>query len=203
MARKKKVLSEFELSCRERTAQHLEALKKSMHMTDEQLTVWLGLSDSSIRNYRHKRQTMRRDIAEILTEKAGCIVPYWQGETEAKTAEEYRYELVIECDKADSLAQDEYARAQEKENRQRKELFAACGFKYEDMSRTAAYDFMGIAEGAQIDREQQNRPHTITSVSNPREHYSLSDDDLAQLLKQLKTTVRFFCYQRDHFEREV
>lgn len=140
MGRSKKVLTEYDVKCREKTGDRLEALKKEQRFNTISLAKELNIADSTLRNYIKGRKELDPDVARALESKFGRIALWWSGQTDATTWCEY----YCEQQEIESAGADEYAAAVEAEKQKLSTLFYYLGFNYQDLSGSAEYDFLPL-----------------------------------------------------------
>ena len=138
MKNSKKVFTEEEKIRLKKTAERVESLKDDFLMTYEELADYLGISESTLRNYVKQRSLMRENIAKIFEEKTNIHMwQYWTGESDCLSWEQYLLEIDISSIKELTEIEKEKQRIRE----QRKALFALCGFQYTDLSLIPEYEF--------------------------------------------------------------
>lgn len=187
MGRKAKILTEFEKECRKKSADRLKALKDEQRITYKTLAENIGVAEATVRNYVHLRSTMNREIAHSFQQYTGIIWQYWIGETDCKTLEEYQIEQF-------EAASEAYNEIQEDERRRiglYRAIFDSCGFQYENVSYTPAYEFNPEAEGS----------HRITNRDAPKITAVFSDSEINDLFSRLHDMIEFECYKKSNRER--
>lgn len=180
MGRRKKVLTELERVYRQKSAERVKALKDERHSTYKDLAESIGISEATIRNYAHQRSAMDSSVARLFQEYTGIIWPYWIGETDCRTWEEHQIEQF-------EAASEAYAEMQEEELQrieQYKALFTVCGFQYENLALSPAYEF----------DPQAAAPHCIIGKNTPALSVKLNDTELNSLVDRLRAAIELECF---------
>lgn len=163
-----------------KTAERVKALKDDFLMSYDELAHYLGISESTIRNYAKQRSLMREEVAKIFEKKTNVhIWQYWTGETDCISWEEYR--TVQSIDELKALSEIE--KEEQKKREQYKSLFSLCGFQYIDLSLIPEYEFDPEIPG------QHRITDTETGITA-----TLSDSELQTLIDRLRSTTQVECF---------
>ena len=160
--------------------------KKRKYMSQAELGAALNFSLSTIKRYENNNPTLGQTTLECIATFFNTTVAYLTGASDIKDPLLYYKTL-------DDAADDEMSRYEteiQAENERTKNLFAICGYKYENISRTAAYDFDGIEAPAVYDG-----PHKLIDPQGVNETIYISDDELENIKRQLGDMVAFECYR--------
>ena len=181
MSRSKKVLTADDIKRREKSAERVKALKNEMKISYKTLADRLDLSEATIRNYAHLRSTMDSKAARLFQKLTGTIWPYWTGDTDCKSWDEYDIEQEMILDEA----LNEYEREQQAKEESCKSLFTLCGFIYSKLSGTAGaeYELNPNATG----------PHRIKDNTTGITA-TLNDSELQALIDRLRSTIQLECF---------
>ena len=173
MGQKPKVTAEYKKERLRKTSERIEALKESLNVTYDGLADYLGLSSSStLRNYARSRSLMRSDIAKIFETRTNIIGPYWMGETDCTTWEQYSLEQF-------EKAVDKHERIQEQEQiiiEKRKVFFSLIGFQYR------------ASDSITMQR--------ITSNSTPSLSARFTDDELKDLFSRIQEVIELEVFKK-------
>lgn len=178
MSRSKKVLTTDDIKRRKKSAERVKALKNEMNISYKTLAVRLDLSEATIRNYVHLRSTMDGKAARLFQKLTGTIWPYWTGDTDCKSWDEYdiKQEMILD------EALNEYEREQQAKEESYKALFTLCGFIYSKLSG-AEYEFNPTA----------TCPHRIKETTTGITAM-LNDSELQALIVRLRSTIQLECF---------
>ncbi len=166
-------------------------------LTQAQLAEKMGLSEEQIKRYEKyglpKRPGVRNAKALLLAKIFGVVPEYIKGETSIKDPLQYYAWLEqSEAEAEDAAlagAAEVFAEEEAREVRY-KNLFSMCGYQYEYIGRTTAYDFGGISGTTQY-----NGPHELRDSQGTNNALYLNDDELKYLMQRLSDTVAFECYR--------
>lgn len=179
MGRSKKVLTADDIKRREKSAERVKALKIKLNISYKTLADRVGLSEATIRNYVHKRSAMDSRVARLFQNQTGVIWPYWLGETDCTSWEEYQNEqsdieaaVLSEIEKEEQKKKDHYSA-----------LFSLCDFQYSNLEYTPEYEFNTESPG----------PHRITDTETGITA-TLSDSELQTLIDRLRSTIQVECF---------
>ena len=160
--------------------------KKRKYMSQAELGEALNLSVMTIKRYENKNPTLGQTTLEYLATFFNTTVAYLSGATDIKDPLLYYKTL----DDAADYEMSRYETEIQAENERNKNLFAMCGYKYENIGGTAAYEFDGIEVPAVYEG-----PHKLVDPQGINEVIYLSDDELENIKRQLGDTVAFECYR--------
>lgn len=160
--------------------------KKRKYMSQEELGAALNFSLSTIKRYESNNPTLGQTTLECIATFFNTTVAYMTGASDIKDPLLYYKSL----DDAADYGMSRYETEIQAENERNKNLFAMCGYKYENISRTAVYDFDGIEGPAVYDG-----PHKLIDPQGVNETIYISDDELKNIKRQLGDTVAFECYR--------
>lgn len=192
MPRKQKILTEYDVLCRNKTGSRLEALKNERGMTIVSLAKALHISDSALRNYIKGRKELDPDVAKNLETLYGKITPFWMGQTDSETWISYYGEM----SQLESDALSEYEAATQAEQKKLIDFFSVCGYRYQNLSGIAEFDFADLDSHSEY--QGVAGPHKLTNINYPSTPPAyFSQDELDTLLKQLHDTVGFACYKKN------
>lgn len=160
--------------------------KKGKYMSQAELADALHLSEMTIKRYENKNPTLGQTTLEYLATFFNTTVAYLTGATDIKDPLLYYKTL----DDAAAEGMSQYETEIQAENERNKNLFAMCGYKYENISGTAVYEFDGIEGPAVYDG-----PHKLIDPQGINETIYISDDELKNIKRQLGDAVAFECYR--------
>lgn len=196
MARKAKVLTEYDKECRKKSGERLEVLKKERGLTTVSLAKELHIADSTLRNYIHGRKELDPDVTRTLESRYGRIALWWSGQTDATTWGAY----YIEQQEIESAGADEYTAAVEAEKQRLSMLFSCLGYNYQDLSGSAEFDFSSFLSQSPYHGITGQHQLTDTKTLHTTPVY-LSQAELDTLIAQLREVVGYFCFKHTNQEQ--
>lgn len=172
---------------KKKTGDRIFELRNSIGVSQENFAEMIGLSDrTQVYRYEIGKALPGKKRLKKIADATNTTVEYLLGETDIKDPLLYYKTL----DDAAAEGMSQYETEIQAENERNKNLFAMCGYKYENISRTAVYDFDGIEGPAVYDG-----PHKLIDPQGINETIYISDDELKNIKRQLGDTVAFECYR--------
>ena len=194
----KKNLTEDEIDRRRCAGLNVKAYRKEMGWTQEKCAEEWEMSVLTIRRLElnaepeHRGEyPATRKTAEQIAKKTGIYWEYWFGLSGFKDKERYEAYILEEAaiDTAmTEVEENEFAEYIKKVTSYR-ELFFMLGYKYENVERTAAYDFSEICPEQYDGKPLQ--PHNLTPINGIGNTLNLSDNQLKSLISYLKKQLDF------------
>lgn len=194
MARKKIELTPAEVSRREKSKQRVSAFLSESEYPIYRIAQKMGISDSTLRNYKRGTTYISDNIASVFQNHTGIVRDYWTGRTDIRTIEDWK---VAQEEERRTIYDDSWnavdPTAEEKRHTviQNTALFERCGFTYSNLSGTA-YEFLQNADGE----------HKITSASDPSLSVSFTDEELERIINRMHELIESECLKKMHIARQ-
>lgn len=188
---------------------HIKAYRKLHDWSQIKCAEEWGVEEITIRRYEGNakltlgQQRTCYPVSEIrakkIEAKTGIIYPYWMGETECKTWNEYYAEI----EKSESQSVDDYIKAKSEELEQRRILFNRCGYHYKFLEG-AVYDFAECSTTSDSSMIYQSyHPHQLTSFEEPDKHYYFNQEELNALISQMKDMIVLACFKKERATQQM
>lgn len=202
----KKILTEEEIERRKCAGHHVKAYRTEMGWTQEKCAEEWDINLMKLRRlemnieekYRNDMQPVTEKTAKQIAQKTGICWEYWYGLSGFR--DKKRYERAIreeaEHDAAESAALEEMHRDFIRQIEAYRGLFSMLGYEYENIGRTAAYDFCDIAPeqfgGKRLEK------HNLTPADGTGKTLNLSDAQMEALIAYLKKQLDFAVFDLSH-----
>ncbi len=181
------------------SSRHIIDFRKNViKCSQEALAERIGKGHKTINEYENKKRKVSNPSAEALAQLSGYIKEYWLGLTECKTDDEF----IEECANAAATEQHQKEIYQSRKRERIKTLFEICGFGYEDLS-SGRYDFIEFSndEAAIAEHQHAMENHTPNKITDYSQKFFtapvyLSNDDLAELARNISGLIGYACYKK-------
>lgn len=194
----KKYLTEEEIDRKRCVGLNVKAFRKEKGWTQEKCAEEWDLSPLTIRRLELNAEPDHRGeypatkkTAEQIAKKTGIFWEYWYGLSGFRDKERYEQAIreEVERDAAESVALDEMYSDFIRQVEAYRGLFSMLGYEYENIDRTAAYDFCDIApEQFCVKRLEK---HNLTPADGTGKTLNLSDAQMEALIAYLKKQLDF------------
>lgn len=194
----KKYLTEEEVDRKRIAGLNIKAYRREKGWTQEKCAEEWELSPLTIRrlelnaepNHRGEYPATKK-TAKQIAQKTGICWEYWYGLSGFRDKKRYEQAIreEVEHDAAESAALEEMHRDFIRQIEAYRGLFSMLGYEYENIGRTAAYDFCDIAPeqfgGKRLEK------HNLTPADGTGKTLNLSDAQMEALIAYLKKQLDF------------
>ncbi len=188
-----------DIETRKVSSQHIKDFRKNVIKCSQAiLAERIDVDTQTIGRYERMESSVSNSSAEALAQLSGYIKEYWLGLTECKTDDEF----IEECANAAATEQHQKEIYQSRKRERIKTLFEICGFGYEDLSGSR-YDFIEFSndEAAIAEHQHAMENHTPNKITDYSQKFFtapvyLSNDDLAELSRNISGLIGYTCYKK-------
>lgn len=188
---------------------HIKAYRTSHNWTQVKCAEEWEIEEITVRRYEGNAKLVlgqqrtcypvSKTRAKKIAAKTGIIYPYWMGETECKTWNEYYAEI----EQSESQDMADYIKEKSEELEQRRILFNKCGYHYKFLEG-AIYDFSECSSPSDSTMIYQSyHPHQLTSFEEPDKHYYFNQTELDALISQMKDMIVLACFKKNRATQQL
>lgn len=187
----------------QRVSEHIKQFRNKnstrKKLTQQEAADALGISLPTLKRYEKGETAPSESYARDMEKETGIIYKYWMGETECKSWNEYYAEI----EKTESQGANDYIKAKSEELEQRRILFNRCGYHYKFLDGTV-YDFAECSPTPDSSIIYHSyHPHQLTSFEEPDKHYYFNQEELDDLISQMKDMIVLACFKKERATQQM